>query len=104
MPVPDSPVSLSFAPPWSVSKPSKPLTHRSHKPGHRHLRRMHLDEVHTSIHVDPFLRAETEAASSGEGKVPLPRSRHRLPDPLGVLPPAELVSSPDGQPQPDPSP
>ena len=39
-------ISLSFAPPWRVREPSKPLTYRSHKPGHRRVRRMHFDGVH----------------------------------------------------------
>src|SRR6266566_2448262 len=96
MPVADSAVSLSSAPSWCVGKPSKPVTNRSHKPGHR-LRRVDLDEVEGRISVGAFLRSETEAGPRRERQMPLLRSRHRVPDPLGVPPPAELVWPPDGQ-------
>src|SRR6202171_2722870 len=96
MPVADSSISLSVAGPWCVSKPSKPVTYRPHKPGHR-LRRVHLDEVHVRIPGGSFFCSETEAAPSRERQLPLPRSRHRVLNPLGISLLAELVRPPDGQ-------
>src|SRR5438874_9018140 len=96
MPVAGSPVSLGFAPPCCVSKPSKPITHRSHEPRHR-LRRVHLDKVRVRIRVAPFPCSETEAGPSRERQLPLPRTRYRVLDPLGISLLAELVRPPDGQ-------